>query len=132
MFRSFHFPILSVTRAAPAHTYCQDGVRSVEPGAGCAHATAISSRRYCARGSVFGLSRAHGGGVRAASNRTRQSKTAKITDFYRFGGPLGKGGFGEVKVGTDIASGKEYAVKLLSKLKFANLTDRCVPRHRRR
>ena len=31
-----------------------------------------------------------------------------------------------MKVGTDITDGVEYAVKVLSKLKFANVADRCV------
>jgi calcium-dependent protein kinase len=59
-----------------------------------------------------------------ATARRKKSGKAKITDFYEIGETLGKGGFGEVKIGSDLGSGKTYAVKVLSKLKFAAESDR--------
>lgn len=48
-----------------------------------------------------------------------RNAAARIEDYYRLGVQIGKGGFGDVKVGEELATGRQFAVKILSKLKFA-------------
>lgn len=56
--------------------------------------------------------------------KLKAKQSVRIEKFYTLGRKIGAGGFAEVQEGTDIRTGKVYAVKVLSKLVYAAEKDR--------